>query len=91
MRQIIINACLNGYIVQVGCQTIVFPTQYALVSELIRYLESPEKVEQEFLKKARYPNLVNIPQNEQARRPQAEQRIGAPINEQIEPTTTRPY
>ncbi len=50
MRSITINPVLNGYICQVGCQTVVFTSRQVLLQELGRYLENPRLVEEEYLK-----------------------------------------
>lgn len=56
MKQITINSALNGFIVQVGCQTIVVEGVDKLCSELRRYIANPENVEKEYL-----DNAVNKP------------------------------
>lgn len=48
---IIIEQCLNGFIVRVGCRLIVFETHDKLLSELKRYLENREGVTKEYLDK----------------------------------------
>lgn len=47
-----INKCLNGYILNVGCQTVVFETSEKLLSELKRYIDNQSEVEKEYLAKA---------------------------------------
>ncbi len=42
---------MNGYIAEVGCRTLVFPDADTLLTELARYLASPDSVEREYLKK----------------------------------------
>lgn len=49
MRQIVIDAVLNGFLVKVGCQHLVFSSVSSLCSELARYFHDPEKVEKEYL------------------------------------------
>lgn len=49
MRDLSIRAVLNGYIVSVGCQIVVFESRTKLLTELGRYLEDPDKVEKEYL------------------------------------------
>ena len=41
MRDLHISAVLNGYLVQVGCQRLVFVSKLTLLSELGRYLDNP--------------------------------------------------
>lgn len=52
MRQIQIDGCLNGWIVKVGCRTVVFTDKVKLVGDLLRYLENPQTVEDEYQKAA---------------------------------------
>lgn len=52
MRRIVITPLLNGYSVEVGCQTVCFESKTRLVSELSRYLDNPGEVEAEYLKNA---------------------------------------
>lgn len=69
MREIIIRTCLNGYIVQVGCQTVVFEDKNKLMSELFSYLTEPEATEKRYLSlpNAKYTGPVGpMPQQEQA-------------------------
>ena len=48
MYEVKIKCAMNGYIVEVGCQTLVFETQGKLIDELTRYLNNPDKVEQRY-------------------------------------------
>lgn len=50
-RRLIIKPVLNGYIVEVGCQTVVFETMDRMLYELRRYLENPSVVEKEYMSK----------------------------------------
>jgi hypothetical protein len=52
MRDIIIRPALNGFIVNVDCQKVVFGSVECLVSELARYLTQPEQTEQRYLQEA---------------------------------------
>lgn len=51
LRPIKIKPCLNGFIVEVGCQTVVFNTPDQLGAEISRFYKDPNKVEQEFIAK----------------------------------------
>jgi hypothetical protein len=51
-RPITINAVLNGWIVTVGCQTVVYQDRNQLTSDLDAYLKDPEATEARFLKTA---------------------------------------
>jgi hypothetical protein len=50
LRNISITTALNGFIVNVGCQTVVFDSRKKLLKALKAYLEDPEKFEEEFVK-----------------------------------------
>ena len=56
MRSITIKPVMNGYIVEVGCATVVFETQKKLQKELAAYWDDPEKTEERYEK-----NAVNKP------------------------------
>lgn len=47
-----ITPVLNGFIVKVGCQRVVFETREKLLAELDRYLTDPAGVEAEYRKTA---------------------------------------
>jgi len=48
IRPIQIKVVMNGYIVMVGCQALVFQSRAELLRELDAYLSEPEKTEQRF-------------------------------------------
>lgn len=48
MRDIIIKPALNGYVVRLGCQRIVFPTRDLMMRALSDYLDNPEKIEEQY-------------------------------------------
>ena len=50
MRQITINAALNGLIVNVGCQTLVFGTAEEMLRELKGYIENPQMTERRYMR-----------------------------------------
>ena len=52
MREIKISPVLNGWIVNVGCGTVVFTDIKKMTGELIRYYAAPEKVENEYMRDA---------------------------------------
>jgi hypothetical protein len=52
MRPITINPALNGYICQVGCQTVVFESAESLLSALRDYLKDPIGTEKRFRENA---------------------------------------
>ena len=47
-RNISIRAVLNGYVVEVGCQTVVFESHHTLIRELEAYLLHPKEVEERY-------------------------------------------
>ena len=49
-RPVSIAAVLNGWIVTVGCQTVVYQERNQLVSDLDAYLKDPTATEERFLK-----------------------------------------
>ena len=49
IREIIIRPALNGFIVQVGCQTLVFDDVDILTHQLNHYLRRPEETEKYYL------------------------------------------
>ena len=53
MRDLHISAVLNGYIVRVDCQQVVFTSKHHMLSELRRYFDNPAEVEEDYL--ARFP------------------------------------
>ena len=59
MKTVMINAVLNGWIVQVGCQQIVYTTSDSLVADLMTYLDDPIYFERLFCKKAVNNYLLN--------------------------------
>ena len=52
MRKITIDKVANGFIVVVGCQTLVFEKAETVAVEFLRYAANPNQVEEEYL--ARY-------------------------------------
>lgn len=60
IRPISIEAVLGGFIVRVGCQTVVFRTRAELLNHLDSYLQYPEQVEAKFVASAE--NARHFPQ-----------------------------
>ena len=48
MYKVTIAKAMNGYIAEVGCQTLVFETEGKLINELTRYMNNPDGVEKEY-------------------------------------------
>lgn len=48
IRSLEIRPVLNGFVVQVGCQVVVFTSREALLKGLAEYLENPEEVEMRY-------------------------------------------
>jgi hypothetical protein len=57
MREVKISPVLNGWIVTVGCQQVVFQDREVMIGEVDRYIGDPDKVEKEYMTKAK--NKVN--------------------------------
>ena len=55
MRRVVINPVLNGFIVEVGCQTVVFKTIHDVASALMSYWEDPVGTEKSFISDAVNP------------------------------------
>ena len=53
-HQITILTALNGFKVKVGCAEVLFTDRVKMLAELVRYLNSPEAVEKEYLENAEY-------------------------------------
>lgn len=81
MRDIQITTVLNGYIVRVGCQTVVFGSLTDMLAEIRNYLNDPEATEKRYreLPNARWTlgldTVVNA--NEAIRRSDVELRGGS--------------
>ena len=50
LRTIKINAVLNGFVVDVGCQKLVYTSVDSLLQDLKDYLTNPKEVEARFIK-----------------------------------------
>ena len=48
-QSVTIQKVLNGYFINVGCQTVVFETREKMLFEVNRYLENPAQVEKEYM------------------------------------------
>lgn len=62
MRAVTVTPVLNGFIVNVGCQHLIFNTIEEVAAELVRYQKEPQKVELEYRKKAVNDTLGDVPQ-----------------------------
>jgi hypothetical protein len=56
--QINIEQARNGYIVRVGCWTLVFDNQVRMLAELARYFDNPDQVEREYREKYEPDSLI---------------------------------
>lgn len=52
MKPVTIKPVLNGFVVEVGCQTVVFQSVDKLIDSLRKYQADPDTVEQMFMKNA---------------------------------------
>jgi len=61
IHEIKIKAVLNGYVANVGCQTLVFNDRAVMLKELDTYLEKPEETEKKYRETAVNRELLNRP------------------------------
>lgn len=59
IHEIKIKAVLNGYIANVGCQTLVFDSREKMLKELDAYLEKPEETEKRYRESALNKDILN--------------------------------
>ena len=52
MRDVTIKTVLNGYVVRIGCQRVVFCDRDQMLQALKDYLENPEEVEAAYTRNA---------------------------------------
>lgn len=52
LRHVVIAPVLNGYIVTIGCQKVVFNNRARMLDELNEYLKNPEAVEARYREEA---------------------------------------
>jgi hypothetical protein len=71
IHRIQIQPVLNGFVCQVGCQTVVFNDPDKMALEIARYYKNPKKVESEFVEKAvnQTMDMQRIPMPEPLREP----------------------
>ena len=80
MREFTVRPALNGWIVKIGCQEVVFTRDDTLAREMQRYIGDPEGVEREYLAKAVNKMRLDVPvpthniEQEYCTPPQTEQR-----------------
>lgn len=53
MHDVTISEADNGWIVKVGCMTLVFNSKKKLLKELGKYLEDPGKMQRKYMRKYR--------------------------------------
>jgi len=75
MREITIRTVLNGFVVQVGCQTVVFENKDTMLTEIGRYISDPDGVEKDYIAKSINSNVINM-----RMRPDGQE----PVNAQME-------
>ncbi len=61
IRNLTITPVLNGYIVQAGCQQVVFQSAEQMLGEIGKYLANPSKVEAQYLAAAVNEIMVSTP------------------------------
>lgn len=62
MHEVTIMIVLNGWIVHVGCQTVVYTVREALLTDLNEYLADPQGKEKEMLGKAINSQIIGSSQ-----------------------------
>ena len=60
-RGMSINPCLNGFIVIVGCQTLVFANLHQVAEALHRYADDPEAEEKLYLQNSLVNTMIGHP------------------------------
>lgn len=88
-REIKIIPVLNGFIVQAGCQTVVFNSAKRLVTELEAYYADPAGVEARYLKEAINKKTSEGPQVPPPAGPQSN--VGSAIRPMMEAVQAAPY
>jgi len=61
VREIRINPVLNGWVVTVGCQVVVFNDLQRMTQEIGSYYLNPEETEKRYQSEARNKTLCDIP------------------------------
>lgn len=61
-RNIVIEVCLNGFMVRVGCQTAVFNDYRDMLANLEAYYTDPEGTEKQYLESSLYHRDLEDPQ-----------------------------
>lgn len=78
MRDVCIRAALNGWMVQCGCQTLVYTDADKLIQDLREYMQDPEAKEAEVVKSAVNKRLLrDIPQTAGVAPPNTAQMVAA--------------
>ena len=62
MKQVVIEPVLNGFIVSVGCQRLVFGDIRVLCDELIKYQKNPIAMEEKYQKEALNKDCSTVPE-----------------------------
>ena len=79
MRAVNIGAVMNGFIVTVGCQTLVFTTREELLRELNAYLENPEQTEKRYWERYPASRLTQVTEAVRGNFPDAVPQAGTPL------------
>jgi hypothetical protein len=62
VRSITINPVLNGWVCQVGCQTVVFTDLIKMTAEIGNYYRNPEALEKIYIENAVNKPMNNVPE-----------------------------
>lgn len=70
MYDVTIKVALNGYLVRVGCQRLVFSVKEELLTELDNYLSAPHETEQRLRERSINSAILGYSENAQRPMPQ---------------------
>jgi|GEM_PF-4083944 len=59
IRSINIEPVLNGFVVKVGCQIVVFKSIHDMVDHICNYYANPEDYEEQFIKECTVNDMLN--------------------------------
>jgi hypothetical protein len=60
-RAITITPVLNGFLIAVGCQQVVFTDKQSMLAQLSEYYDNPDQVEKRFIERGINKTFSNLP------------------------------
>jgi len=78
MKEVRIEPVLNGWIVRVGCASVVALSKESMLSEIGRYIDDPEGVTKEYAANAVYQGTYQPDEGAEVRRPLRAERAAEP-------------